>query len=225
MIQLSEIKSIKIEYKNTDVYDLEIESAHQYIANNFVVHNCTTGVKTGIHASMDWLLRGISHIKKTIRISPSGNSLPKIIADGGLNTVDRIIKCYALGADYVMCGKLFAQCEEACGETREHVINTVKTSQFVVYGAEKITEFVKERRYYGMASNQGQIDISGGISKAEEGTEIYVPVKYTLSSLHSLISSSLRSAMSYTGAKNLNEFRTNTQTEVMSIAERNAYYK
>ena len=56
-------------------------------------------------------------IKKIVeRDRNNYKSVPKIIADGGFNNYDDIIKALALGADYVMCGKIFAQCEEACGE-------------------------------------------------------------------------------------------------------------
>ena len=79
---------------------------------------CTTGVKTGIHASMEWLLRHLSNCKSMIKDSPKPKKAPKIIADGGISTIDRAIKCLALGADYVMMGKMFAQCTEACGISR-----------------------------------------------------------------------------------------------------------
>ena len=45
-----------------------------------------------------------------------GKSAPtKIIADGGIKNFDDIQKCLALGADFVMCGNIFAKSEEACG--------------------------------------------------------------------------------------------------------------
>lgn len=164
---------------------------------------CTTGVKTGIHASTVWLLEGIKKIKEEI-ISGAMmvNPLPKVIADGGLSTIDRMIKCLALGADYVMVGKLFAQCEEACGVTKN---------------------FGKKRLYYGMASTKGQFDISKEF-KPEEGISIWVPVTYTVKTLTSEFSSALRSAMSYTGCKTLREFK-NVKYEIMSPSERDAYYK
>lgn len=40
----------------------------------------------------------------------------KIIADGGIKNFDDIQKCLALGADFVMCGNMFAKSEEACGQ-------------------------------------------------------------------------------------------------------------
>lgn len=40
----------------------------------------------------------------------------KIVADGGIKNFDDIQKCLALGADFVMCGNIFAKAEEACGD-------------------------------------------------------------------------------------------------------------
>lgn len=173
---------------------------------------CTTGVKTGIHASTVWLLEGIKKVKEEILAGAKlVNPLPKVIADGGLSTIDRMIKCLALGADYVMVGKLFAQCKEACGKTRFSFSNTaIITSE--------------ERLYYGMASKKGQADISG-VVKPTEGIEIWVPVNSTLEKFVSEFSAALRSAMSYTGCKSLEEFKNNVKYEVMSPSERNAYYK
>lgn len=193
---------------------------------------CTTGVKTGIHASTVWLLEGIKKVKTEI-ISGAMmiNPLPKVIADGGISTIDRAIKCLALGADYVMMGKMFAQCTEACGQTRIKGLD--KDPQLAVYFSSltaterdrilNIGRYAKERLYYGMASKRGQKDISG-IEKAEEGIEIWVSIEHTLESLLSQFDSALRSAMSYTGCKTLKEFK-NVKYEVMSPSERNAYYK
>lgn len=190
---------------------------------------CTTGVKTGIHASMEWLLRKLSTCKTLINASPKPMKAPKIIADGGISTIDRAIKCLALGADYVMMGKMFAQCEEACGQTRtkglddspetlRYLMSLTKADRERVIGL-----YPKERLYYGMASERGQKDISD-TKKAEEGIEIWVPVEYTLESLLSQFDSALRSAMSYTGCRTLQEFK-NVEWEYMSPSERNAYYK
>lgn len=193
---------------------------------------CSTGIKTGIHASMPWLLGGIRKIQDEIRLVPQDKPFPKVIADGGINTLDRAIKCLALGADYVMWGKLFAQCKEACGPTeldipKECVDDYVRTaSRMTVSQLEVLqSQFPRKRKYYGMASYEGQKDISSDKTiKSEEGISIYVPVKYTTEYLASEFISSLRSAMSYTNCKDLNAFK-HVKTEIMSPLERAAYYK
>ena len=211
-----------------ECYDAEVDYVRVGIGTGSV---CTTGVKTGIHASMEWLLRKLSTCKTLINASPKPMKAPKIIADGGISTIDRAIKCLALGADYVMMGKMFAQCTEACGISRIKGID--KDPQLAKYlTALTLAErdrilntgrYPKERLYYGMASERGQKDISN-TKKAEEGIEIWVPVEYTLESLLSQFDSALRSAMSYTGCRTLQEFK-NVEWEYMSPSERNAYYK
>lgn len=172
---------------------------------------CTTGVQTGIHASMVWLLTEINEYKKLTFYK--GERLPlnrtKVIADGGIDTIDKAIKCLALGADYIMMGKLFAQTEEACGETRPGF----KGRRYL------------ERKYYGMASEQGQKDISGGVKKNPEGIETWVPVEYSLDEFLTKFEAALRSCMSYCGAHNLSEFVGKVKWEPMTEAEFRSYYK
>lgn len=194
-----------------ECYDAGVDYVRVGIGTGSV---CTTGVKTGVHASMEWLLQQLAKRRSMIKESPKPKKAPKVIADGGISTIDRAIKCLALGADYVMMGKMFAQCVEACGQTRIKGLD--KDPQLAIYiasltSAERdrifsIGKYAKERLYYGMASKRGQKDISG-TKKAEEGIEIWVPVEYTLESLLSQFDSALRSAMSYTGCRTLEEFK------------------
>lgn len=162
---------------------------------------CTTGVLTGIHCSHEYMLRGIRSAKSAI----NNKNAPKVIIDGGINTIDRAIKCFALGADYVMMGRMFAECEEACG-----------------YITQKLP---KKRAYYGMASEQGQIDLYGEVIKSPEGILTHVYVDKTLSKLENQFEAALRSAMSYTGCTNLEEFKNNVEFEYQTIAEFKSYYK
>ncbi len=175
---------------------------------------CSTSAQCKIHSSLQYIIEGIRAIKEEYKMKGINElqkneplfTLTKVIADGGVNTLDKAITCLALGYDYVMIGKLFAQCEEACGQTI-------------------ITEKGKMRKYYGMASEQGQIDISGGAHKNPEGIETFVPVITTLAGFTTKFEAALRSSMSYVGAHNLEEFRTNTKYEYMTEAEFRAYYK
>lgn len=166
---------------------------------------CSTSCLLGIHASLPWLL---SEIEKERDYISTYTDLPltKVIADGGINTIDKAIKCLALGADYVMMGSTFAQCEEACG--REIIKNDIRY-----------------RQYYGMASERGQLDLSGEVTKQPEGIITKVPITTNLKNYCNTFEAALRSAMSYTGAKTLHEFQSNTQYMIQSEAEFNSYYK
>lgn len=158
---------------------------------------CTTSVQTGIHASMSWILKSISHYKEVFNFT----SLPKIIADGGITTISRAIKCLALGADYVMMGKAFAECND---------INDKK---------------VKENHYYGQSSPQGQIDRFGKVKSNPEGTDLWVPCTTNLAEFSTKFEAALRSAMSYTNARTLDEFIGKVRYDFMSPDEYRAYNK
>lgn len=172
---------------------------------------CTTSANSGIHYPMVSLLQEINYIKENIevRIHEDYNpykSIPKIIADGGFSNFDQIIKALAIDADYVMLGKIFAMSEEACGEI---LFN---------HKGERV------RKYYGMSTKKAQVEFGNTELKTAEGIETLVPIKYTLAGWCDNFISYLRSAMSYTNSRNLNEFK-NTQYEQISANSFNAYYK
>lgn len=191
---------------------------------------CSTSVQCGVHASHVYMIEEINKLKKLIP-----NPCTKLIADGGINTFDRAIKCLALGYDYVMMGKIFAQSYIACGEVRTtiethngekvyinfDIINRVKDSRI----SGQFKEAYLERKYYGMASEQGQIDISGGANKNPEGIETWVKIEYPIEEIKSKFEAALRSTMSYVGATTLYELSKKAEYAPMSISEFKSYYK
>ena len=173
---------------------------------------CSTSVQTSIHASHQWMIEGIKSVKKVLLDEYYENDqakfpfFTKVIADGGINRLDKAIKCLAIGYDYVMMGKCFAECEEACGEIA-------------------ILPEGKMRCYYGMASLKGQEMISGSATKNPEGIETWIPVTNTLPKFTAQFEAALRSTMSYVGAHNLDELRNDTRYDIQSIEEFKSYYK
>ena len=174
---------------------------------------CSTSVQCGIHASHQYMIENI----KKLSCYYNNPNRTKIIADGGINTLDKAIKALAIGYDYVMMGKCFAECEEACGETKSEYISLPS-----VYDQEK--REIKYRKYYGMASEQGQIDISGGCTKNPEGLETWIPIITTLDAFVIRFEAALRSTMSYTGATTLEKFH-DSEYDIQSIEEFKSYYK
>lgn len=172
---------------------------------------CTTSANSGVHFPMVSLLTEINRCKSAIEAwidhgDSEYTSVPKIVADGGFSNFDQIIKALAIGADYVMLGKIFAMSEEACGE----VVPT-KDEKYM-------------RKYYGMSTKKAQAEFGNTELKTAEGIETLVPIKYTLAGWCDNFISYLRSAMSYTNSRNLNEFK-NTRYEQISANSFNAYYK
>ena len=174
---------------------------------------CTTSANSGIHYPMVSLLQEIKANKEYIANYIAEHnitlykSVPKIIADGGFSNFDQIIKALAIGADYVMLGKIFAMSKEACGKV---IFN---------HNGERV------RKYYGMSTKRAQTEISGEATKTAEGIETLVPIKYTLAGWCDNFISYLRSAMSYCNSRTLEEFRKNTHIEQISAKSFNAYYK
>lgn len=260
MINFVEITSVEVKYKSAEVFDIEVEKEHQYIANNFVVHNCTTSSNVGgIHYPMVSLLQKLVSNKNTVTVSIEYDgkerrncdgekyiykspykSIPEIIADGGFSNFDQVIKALAIGADYVMLGKIFAMSEEACGEIvyKDQIIptkidlpafNDKERSLFEGAGFDKVyinkTIQVPYRKYYGMSTKKAQAEFGNKTLKTAEGIETLVPIKYTLAGWCDNFISYLRSAMSYCNSRNLEQFKENARIEQISANSFQAYYK
>ena len=154
MIKFVEIVSVEIKVvEPTTVYDIEVEDVHQYIANDYVVHNCTTSVQTGMHYPMGSLIINTNKerkkVEEEISFGAQYRSVPKIIADGGFKRIDQCVKALALGADYVMLGETLAKSQEACGKS--YYID----SDNRIYDE---SEYYPDthREYYGMSTVKAQ---------------------------------------------------------------------
>lgn len=80
-------------------------------------------------------------------------------------------------------------------------------------------------QYYGQSSEQGQLDRFGKVKANPEGTSVMVSVDTTLKELTDKFEAALRSAMSYCGAKTLDDFIGKVKYEYMSPDEFRAYNK
>ena len=148
---------------------------------------CLTSTSTAIHYPYASLISEISEMKDRY------HSHCKIIADGGMAWYSDIIKSLALGADYVMCGKIFSQ----AAKTPEEVGQTLV--------------------YRGMSTKAAQAGMGNkGTLKTAEGKSIEVVKEYTLSGWTENFDSYLRSAMSYCDARSLKEFREKAICQVIS---------
>ena len=169
---------------------------------------CNTSTFLGVHYPMGSLLkccnfvknRLIDYNKKTIYNNYPDKiiKITKIIADGGIKGYSDIIKCLALGADYVMCGSIFAKMKES----EAKIFESLKGDKY--------------KKFYGMSTPKAQIELGGDGSKATEGNETLIPVEYTMEEWIDNFESYLKSAMSYCGKRTLEEFVGKVKTEVMS---------
>lgn len=149
---------------------------------------CITSSNTAIHYPMASLIYDCWKVKQLIK------GTTKIIADGGIRNYSDVIKALALGADYVMIGSLFAQLKESAAIKNNGTVH-----------------------FYGMASAQGQCDISGGKTKTSEGIAKSLPVIGTIAGWTENMIAYMRSAMSYCNIKLIQDFNPyNVQTYIIS---------
>lgn len=238
--EITSIESFFIE--DIMVYNLTVDHDHSYTANNIIVHNCITSANSAVHYPMASLLYDINKVKLNLisynKISENNSAnnfikLPKIVADGGCNNFDDIIKCLALGADYVMSGKIFAQSFESAAqlcanyncdldeELEEKILNKSITYDYILQAQSYGIDF--EKVYYGMSTKRAQSEMGNEELKTSEGIEIRVPLLYTLAQWTENFIHYLRSAMSYCDANELSKFH--PKTIQISQQALSAYYK
>lgn len=176
---------------------------------------CLTGTLTGIGQDVPLLIKQLHYAKQDVISSFNENheylSIPKIVIDGGMSSIRDIVVALALGADYVMCGKIFAKCEEACGEIFEKLITTERqticdTCIPKKIFASKVSEWVPGRIYYGMSTERAQKEMDNKTIKSSEGKEEWVPIEYSIEQWVSQFEAAISSAMSYCDATHLNQF-------------------
>ena len=185
---------------------------------------CTTACAVGVFTPPATLIDDtIQEKNKWIEQHP-GKEYTKIIVDGGIDWYDKIQKSIVLGADGVMIGKLFAECEEACGPvfyseseddfvngayyTREEYENYNKISDeaISIFGGKRrfLTPY---RMYRGMSHRSSQKLIGGDGSKVSEGICKPVKIKHTLAHWITNMDSYLRSCMTYTDSTTIEELK------------------
>lgn len=138
---------------------------------------CSTRIQTG---------HGVPTLQSIIDCNSAGDA--DLIADGGIKTAGDIVKCLAAGADMVMLGSMLAGTEETPGD----VFQSNDNKQYKVYR--------------GMASPEAQIAWRGQ-ARSLEGISTTIPYKGSVKDILRKLEKNIKSGLSYTGARNLEEFR------------------
>lgn len=149
---------------------------------------CTTRLVAGV---------GVPQLSSVASAVNSGCGVP-IIADGGVRASGDIAKALAVGADSVMIGSMFAGTKEAPGEVEQ-------------------TERGLFKRVRGMASREAaevraarageELDDEYFEHRAAEGVEGLVAYRGSVRRLVNELMAGVKSAMSYSDAADLAEFR------------------
>lgn len=200
---------------------------------------CTSSANVSIHYGTATLLDQLNEERKAYAHSHNGNAPTKIIADGGIGWFDDIQKALALGADAVMAGKIFAECEEACEEifyardlhTAENEGCRLDTNYADKFGRivpeQERHEYKKFREYAGMSTKKMQLLISDNRCKLKTSEGIIKPVevKYSVTKWVDNMQSYLRSCMTYTNSHTIKELRENAQVIILGGSGDSAYRK
>jgi IMP dehydrogenase/GMP reductase len=177
-----------------------------------------------------------SLIDECYKISCTLNNPAKIVADGGMKNYSDIIKALALGADMVMIGSIFNKALESAGETYKAnvkhtgVENWTEPGEIVdQYSDNTKNAFENGAKFYkkfrGMSTKGAQKSLGNTILKTSEGVNRMNPVEYTLEGWTENFRHYLASAMSYTGAKTLNDFIGKANLVLISPASFNRFNK
>lgn len=148
--------------------------------------SCLSSTQTGVHYGMASLISDIYDLKTRHSLNC------KLIADGGISSYSEAIKCLALGADYVMMGKIFAQAALGPGEIGMNW------------------------NYRGMSTKAEQQLMGNTKLKTSEGKEENLIKSYTLSGWLENFGDYLRSSMSYCDSRTLLEFSKKAECQVIS---------
>lgn len=194
---------------NPETYKLYDEAGFDYLRVGIGGGaGCITSTQTGVHYPMGSLINDTFQVKREC----AGKT--KIIADGGISTYSAVIKCLALGADYVMMGSTFGKALEAAGPVLRK--NSYGEYYEAIPGSVDLSRPEKfYREYYGMSTKRAQAEILGKSIenidreklKTSEGKIMVLEIEYTLTGWAKNMESYLRSAMSYTDSYELEDFK------------------
>lgn len=188
---------------------------------------CLTTSSTAVGMPYFSLIKEIYEIKKEI------GGKCKIIADGNIRNYGDIQKAL-IYADYVMIGGIFNKAIESAGKTTYgksyfnvrgfKFLNPLKT--LFTYGKEiqkkdydKVMKLIKANKLtvwkeeFGQSTKQAQAavnnanGVTGGKLKTAEGIVKYQKVEYTIDGWSENETDYLRSAMSYTNSKTLEDYK------------------
>ena len=227
---------------NPETYKNYEEAGVEYCRVSIGTGNvCSTSSNTAIHFPVFSLLKEIYEVKKSI------NGKCKIIADGGIHGFRDIQKAL-IYADYVMIGSLFNKAIESAGKTTygtfywnirgKKIARPLKTLFY--FGREvpkekyeEVMSLIKQgkltvwKELYGMSTKIAQSIINQANSvetkklKTAEGLLKYQKVEYDIKGWAENETDYLRSAMSYTNSRNLDEYKESQWVQISKIVYNN----
>jgi NAD(P)H-dependent flavin oxidoreductase YrpB (nitropropane dioxygenase family) len=154
-------------------------------------------------------------------MSSNDERVANIVADGGFREYSDIIKALALGADYVMLGSILNKCLESSGDTYWKGIKLAPEIAKFLWKR----KFRLEKKFRGMSTKEVQKSWNKSELKTGEGITKYNKVDYTLEGWCENFTDYLKSAMSYTDSRSLEDFIGEVRWEVISQNSFNRFNK
>lgn len=178
-------------------------------------NGCLTTQQTGVGYPMASLIAECYNIKIQKK-----NPI-KIVADGGMKNYSDIIKALALGADYVMIGSILTKALESSAPSywKGIKLNPVIAHKMYDMG------FKLKKEFRGMSTKQAQKALGNKDIKTSEGVIRRLHVEYTIQQWVENFEHYLRSAMSYSNAKNLSNFIGHAKLNLISNNAFNRFKK
>ena len=221
---------------NPNAYDWYANSSIDYMrACIGTGSRCTTSCNVGVHYPTATLIDELRMEKEQLE-NEVGVRCTDIIADGGIQNFDDIQKAICLGANAVMSGRIFAKAEEASepivflhpdnldmadaipaadyydkleelkakSEMFDSRINTYWDSY------RRLSSRKPYRLYYGMSTKMAQKLTGGNGTTTAEGIAKPILVEYPISKWAENAAAYMKSCMSYTGCRTIQEMIDNT---------------
>ncbi len=154
---------------------------------------CTTRIVAGVGVPQ---ISGVSNVAQAL----AGSGVP-LIADGGIRYSGDIAKAIVAGGYSIMVGSMLAGTDEAPGEVELYQGRSYKSYRGMgSIGAMAKTHGSKDRYFQDKTDEVEKL--------VPEGIEGRVPYKGSMVSIVHQMMGGLRSAMGYTGCRNIEEMRT-----------------
>jgi len=166
-----------------EVWDITVDCpTHSFIADGYVVHNsvCTTRLQTGV---------GCPQFSAVLECADASHGVNgHVISDGGIQNVGDFSKAFGGGADFVMCGSMFAGHTESGGDLVEQ-------------------DGKKYKVFYGMSSANAMNKYHGGVAhyRSAEGKCVKIPYKGDVGDTIQNILGGIRSTMTYIGSHKIKD--------------------